>query len=287
MDLEIDFKRDWHETLRFKMDTEWGLKVDDIPNEKLPIYFFDFQKRRIDAMPREIKISDVFDCSKKHQKGWIKIQKDFKEGNDLTPHLHKAIERIESLDRMLNDWGIHHFHLGHKYETDSNFMERSGPLLFGIVTSEVFYAINIFLHGDWEKQDILEIVHRNWPELLSKFNVKGLAPDRITDSQKKELRRKNVNSMITVLDGTMYFPIGGGMTMSGANTNSVFEMDRHHIFLEDLEACLIKQNHQISDELKKQGYTGEEVVKVKLNTTENAFWAVFPDFHTQFKFETE
>jgi hypothetical protein len=279
VEIKIDFIKDWHEILKDILTRHLGLSIENISNDDIPLFYFEFEKRRIEKKPRQIEISDSFQCPDEIQEGWAKIQNDFSKGNDLTPHLHKPIKNIRYKDLMLNDWRIHHFHLGHELESDSDFIQRTGPLLFGIVTDECLYAINVYNHNCWTKQEIIETAHRNWPDLIHEYRFYGrIAPDQVTDLQKKTLRNKHVNMLITVSDGTTYVPIGGGISMSGMNIQSTIKMDHQHIFLKDLEKNLIERIDSILPELKKQGYDGKTDIKVQLDITENSYWALFPQY---------
>jgi hypothetical protein len=44
---------------------------------------------------------------------------------------------------MLNDWGIHHLHLGTKISKNTGFVERTGPLLFVKFEKNVAYFIGV------------------------------------------------------------------------------------------------------------------------------------------------
>ena len=64
------------------------------------------------------------------------------------------------------------------------------------------------------RQDLLTIVHRNWPELTESRMLRGVTGSEITDAQKRELRRKNVN-VAHAIEGLVIAPLGLGTTGDG------------------------------------------------------------------------
>ena len=68
-------------------------------------------------------------------------------------------------------------------------------------------------------------MHENWPHVIEQFQARGAKGDRLTDEQVRELRRKRINHCVSMDDGKVYMPIGGGMTLSGSNLADVIETD--------------------------------------------------------------
>lgn len=277
MKLKSDFIKDWHDFLKDILVNHWGLEISGVEEKDLPIIYFNAEIRRIDQRRRIIKTSDVFNCPAELQNGLDKIRSDISHGNDITPHLSSLVDKLSSKDLMLNEWGVYHFHLGTELKGD--FIKRTGPLLFALVTTECLYAINVYDHGEWENSDIIEIIHRNWPEVISQYIINGvqLAND-VSDSDRKVLRQKNINSFVQVSDGTIYAPMGGGMVSSGHNIQSVIRTDKQHKFLKHLQSSLEGQLINIRPELEKQGYSGEPELVAKLEITETEYKAVFPEY---------
>lgn len=277
MKLKANFIKDWHDFLKHILVNHWGFDISNIDEKDLPLTYLNAETRRIDQRKRKIEISNVFHCPPELASGWSKIQAEITNGSDITPHLSKLVDRIDSKDSMLNDWGIYHFHLG--TELDGEFIKRTGPLLFAFVTNDCLYGINIYQHGEWTNSDIIEIIHRNWPSIIKHhvINDAQLAYS-VTDQERKALRGKNANSFVQVSDGTLYAPIGGGMVSSGHNLQSVIKVDKQHKFLEGLQSSLESQLINIRPDLEKQGYNGEHELIAKLEITETEYRAVFPEY---------
>ena len=278
MKLKSDFFSDWINILKDILENHWGYDISNVSDEELPFVYFNAEKRRPDQRPRNLILSDVFSCPSNLQAGWERLKDMVKDGNDLTPNLSKLVNRINNKDSMLNDWGVHHFHLGENLY--GQFMERTGPLLFALVTIESFYAINIFNHAAWADDDIVEIIHKNWPDVISQYQIKGvISTTEITESERLTLRAKNANAFVTVSDGTVYAPIGGGVVGAGYNLQAIMNTDRQRSTLKALEDHLQSQLVDLKETLSQHGYSGEDEIEAELEITENEYVAILPKFN--------
>ena len=137
----------------------------------------------------------------RHRKPFATIEERFETGGDLTEFLSKLASKVDKPDAMLNDFGIHHLHLGEKRSPNAKRVERSDRLLLVWVTVDDAYLIDIRPHPQphdpddygWSHQEYLEIIERNWSHLLDPYEIRGVSGDSISDSGRQELRRKNVN----------------------------------------------------------------------------------------------
>ncbi|BBN52695.1 hypothetical protein TRE132_08200 [Pseudomonas chlororaphis subsp. aurantiaca] len=276
MKLIMDFKADWHETLKEIMKKEWGLDTKTI-TENVPIHYFNAAQRRIPATPRKILVSDTFQCPAEHLYGWEQIQQKVIEGKDLNPYLSKLIGKVKKTDLLLSDWGVHHLHLG--TELEGQYIGRTGPLLFARVTEDSFYAIDVYTHDDFADAEIVEVVHRNWPESIEHWVLQGMqSTERLTSDQRKTLRKKRCNSFVQVKDGTTYAPIGGGYVFSGHSIFAITEMDKEHDFLECLERLIPELIPKLLPELEKRGYSEDVDIRVSLVLTDLAYFAHFTEY---------
>lgn len=278
MRLKADFVNDWLKILREILSNHWGYDATYVTKEDLPLVFFNAEKRRPASTPRIVRESDAFSCPIRLEKGWMSLRHLVESGADLTAHLSKLIEELDNKDSMLNDWGIHHFHLG--VTMKGAYTERTGSLLFALVTDEHFYAIGVYQHGSWADADIIETLHRNWPDLIEQYKIKNVAATAANRSrtERKYLRRISVNSFVTVADGTVYGPLGGGMLSSGYNLKARIQADYQKVYLQELEQALEYQLPDLKSEFVKHGYAGEEEVEAKLEITEDQYVANFSEY---------
>jgi hypothetical protein len=94
-------------------------------------------------------------------------------------------------------------------------------LLFARVTPETLYCINILDHDAWTQQEMLGIIHRNWPDSIAQFRLDGMQGEKLSDQEVRSLRDKNCNVSIAMADGVAYLPIGNGSSSSGMSTDVV------------------------------------------------------------------
>jgi len=86
-------------------------------------------------------------------------------------------------DYMLYDWGIHHFHIEEG---------RGDQLLFAMLRGEDAYLLIIGTHGQqFNDASILEVAHRNWPELLPQLQAISVESN-LSPTEIGALRRNNV-----------------------------------------------------------------------------------------------
>lgn len=287
MKLEAYFVRDWLDLLADILQSHWGYDISGVSPDELSYLYFNAEQRRPDQRPRKVEVADSFSCPPELQAGWDRLRSLVESGLDITAHLSKLISLLQNKDSMLNDFGVHHFHLGDAM--NGPFVERTGPLLFALVTKQVFYAIGIFRHGSWADSSVVETIHRNWPEVIARFQIKNCeSTNKTTETQRLALRAKNYNSLSTVSDGTVYMPIGGGAVAAGYNALSIVKTDRQIELLKNLEKHLEERLPQLREELIKHGYNDSEtVVEARLEITPDRYLAIFPKYNVSVTLMTE
>ena len=149
----------------------------------------------------------------------------FEAGENVNRFLSARIDSAtgkRSRDGLLWDFGMHHFHLSKEVE-QSGFIKRADYLLFAIVAQKDAYFVDVRPHprpGDlgWVRQDLLYIVQSNWPQLVKANVLPGVQGTRtvLTDEEKQELRRKNVNYIAQIGDNAIA-PLGGGTMADGSS----------------------------------------------------------------------
>lgn len=170
------------------------------------------------------------------------LRRLLQNGENVVRFLSKNIDDLIYSDGLLWDFGMHHFHLCREIG-EAGFVKRSDYLLFAIVTNEIAYLIDVRPHRDpeklgWVRQELLEIAYSNWPYLIEEHVLHGILGGSVTDEEKKELRRKNVNS-VTVLGNKPVAPVGGGMMLDGssslcrlASMRLIHEIRRHQSYFD-------------------------------------------------------
>ena len=192
------------------------------------------------------------------------------EGLNVNGFLSKRINFAtgrRSRDGLLWDFGMHHFHLGQKFDADGFVKRNNRPdyLLFAILTEENAYFVDVKPHPNhhdlgWVRQDLLNIVHSNWPELIEPHILRGVKGTLLTDEEKAELRRKNCN-LAPEIGRKAVAPLGGGTMADGSSAacrwqaqRLLYEMERHQDYFDtqpsDLRSALEDKGMTIDGEME-------------------------------------
>jgi hypothetical protein len=258
----FDFLGDWTEFLRQRLDIAGHPPLPSDDFRALALRYFNLQKRRFEARPREVRRSREFNCPADLLPIVDRIAEQSRKGEDLWPYLSRSITDPAYNDALLNDWEIHHFHLGAEVESDGfveRFITAGDPLLFARVTSDFLLFINTARHGDWGNQQLVEILHTNWPEILADCvlpRVKGL-PCHLTDSGIKTVRKAGIDTVLQMSDGTVYGQIGSGGMTSGVAKDVMEASNQIQQLVGRLEVHVREHAHEYIDELAARGFAPE------------------------------
>jgi hypothetical protein len=197
------------------------------------------------------------------------LQEKIRKGEDVNPHLSKRHASLFNPDGLLAEWGVRHFHLGVASDPKQPaYVGRTGALLYALVTDQIFCVINVYSHQSFEDSGILESIHRNWPELISRYRVKSVTGGAWTQAQRRPFRTKNANVFVTTADGTVYRPISGGVMTSGVNWEAVWLADYWQVQIQELQANVERQLDSLLPNLRNQGFGGEEEIEAELKLSQ-------------------
>ena len=277
VDIDADFVRDVHETLESELVglgypsvTLSGDKYKDA--HQVCMDHYNAFARRIAKRPRAVHWSPELTARKPTlpidlSTGLANTISELQTGADVGPRLSRGLKDRDYDDKMLNDWGIHHMHLGSKLEADG-FIERSGPVLFVMVRPDDVYLLDVRGHGAWTDADLVEIVHTNWPNTIERFRLEGITGHDLTKQQRKNLRAKNGNAGVTMKDGTFYAAIGGGLAASAANFNGVRWGDMLLATAKEVEKVIRAYDHErVRDEVERKTGTRPSRLEYRLAET--------------------
>ena len=251
--------------------------------EDFAAYYCEILNRRIANTPRHVHSSEELNVSlgkltqesavverEKALEAWntvFKVWHLLTSGGDLKPFLSRNTRDAASKDGLLWDYGMHHFHLGSGLDEDG-FVTRSDYLLFAIVSDADAFLVDVRKHLDpegllWVRQDLLEIVHRNWPEITNSRLLHGVQGATLTDEQKKVLRRKNANTALD-LNGAAIMPIGWGTNTDGSSLWCSVWADKLLWEIERQESYFNSQPEELGAALEAQGITTVERMDFRL-----------------------
>jgi len=224
--LAADFKADWADYLRHSGLPSCRLKFESAAHLRLKspaqvvqentIRFLNACRRMPLARPRAVHESRELSIPQKFAQDYLALKEIIRTGGDLKPYLSRDIlkkKRPDKNDCLLNAWGFQHLH----FRPDG-----TDHILFSKITNSDVFAIQAFPHNDdglWVKDELIEIMHVNWPEEISYGILRGLPPNEGGHGTEKrvELRGYNANFITTTKDGTQYLAPGGGLMASGNN----------------------------------------------------------------------
>ena len=253
----MDFRTDLKTIIRDYFASEGITDSDAGDASDFAMRYCEMQNRLIQTRPRKVYLSneihdslgnlarenDVVNKSKALE-AWntvFYLRSLMEQGGDVVPHLSTRVKNSSNQDWMLWDYAIHHFHLTRSIEA-SGFVKRSDYLLFAIVVEDAAFFLDVRPHRDqegllWVRQDLLDIIIANWPELFQSNTLQGITGDVLTDEQKKVLRAKNINVIAQPGDEPVA-PLGGGVVSSGDSLlcrvwadKLMWEIDRHEAYI--------------------------------------------------------
>ena len=282
--LKANFVADWVAYLRQDLvGTQcWpASEIAALTDSDVPLHYFDAQRRRVALAPRTIRLADDFICPPEQDAGWKALQEKIVKGEDINPHLSTRHASLFNSDGLLSEWSVHHFHLGTTpHPRHAGFVSRTGPLVYALVTDQAFCAINVYTHQSFEDSNILESIHRNWPELISRYRAKGVTGGVWTQEQRRAIRSKHANVLTRTKDGTVYMTIGIATSAAGISFEVIkqadFFQDQIRAFQDNFEKHSLAKLLPL---LQRQGLDGEDEVEAELKLSRGSVRVFFPKYN--------
>lgn len=214
--VRADFETDWTAALRAELAL-LGYAVPPTDSARdLAIKLCNAKKRRVSASPRAVHVSRELNVPSGYEAGYEEVKKKLVDGDDITANLSTRIVKVKFNDGLLNDWAIHHFHLGTTTDpSNPAFVTRTDPVLLAHITDDAAYLVDVVPHQQWTDQRYLQIMKANWPELFESVAVNGNVRTALSNVEIEQLRKAGIN---TILDtgANSSLPLGGGYTTTGA-----------------------------------------------------------------------
>ena len=269
--MKYDFRNDWKEHVKNEL-LLLGFSYDENRNvTDNSINLFNLHRRLPRKTPRKVVFSKEFVCPSENKKGLDSLVRKIEKGQCLIPSLSKSISKADYNDATLDDWGIHHFHLG-EHEL-SGVIERTKNVAFVFVLDDCALFLQILAHGKghsnvWVNTTLIEIIHNNWPNAISHMKTQGSGSE-LSTSERSTLRKKNVNVDIKVADGTVYFSPGGGRMINGTSMNDFMNLQRVYRDIDYLEALVAQEEAQIKSKISSP--TGQLNLHVDFSNMKKLF----------------
>lgn len=250
--LVTDFKSDFRQIIA-NILTANGVAVDSSePYDRAVYRFYANARRRITPQAYKIKEASTLQVPPALAAGYAQLKQELIAGADVTARLSRKIVKATYEDAMLNDFGVTHFHLSLRQQDGA--VPGTDPVLFALVRADTVYCIGLFSHGEWSKQEVLEIVERDWPEAIEPARAKiALRLDHaLTDDERAQLRSAHVTTM-SEINGKVYMPPGLGVTSAGTSLEAEMKMMRAIKFIALLEEQVHANADHYLSELARSG----------------------------------
>ena len=225
-----NFTRDWRNELLARL-RQLGIEVDPLDTRAIEYVYFSAVGRLIEQRPRTVHKAREFRIPREHRKSISKLRRKIEEGHDLRPHQNRSILSTASPDRLLNDWGIHHLHLGFGKPDADGLAPRTKDILFVMFDDHEAFLLAVRSHGRghgelWAETEFLEIVRRNWPRYLNPLELR--ADPKGNPSPREILKARIAGLLVPVVlsDGVGYLPQKGGYSTNGIPWHASLTVDR-------------------------------------------------------------
>lgn len=249
-EVKIDLISDWNKILNKRLEN-MGYKLDKGKYEAID--YFKALKKLLPVKPRTILYSKEFICPDECKDGLSLVEEAITNGANLVPFMSRQVINPKYNDLLLNDWGIYHFHLSTKKDKDG-FIKRSAWLLLAYIDENNAYFINVYPHNKpnlWTYQKMMEILYKNWPDVIEKFHFKGISElsEKIDDITYAKLRKANITTFVELGKGKVFAMLGGGYASDGSSTAAVREFDYWHNYLGKIELYIKEEYYNFKRQM--------------------------------------
>lgn len=252
MGLKLDIETDFAEVLRRRLAAAGYPAIAGETDESTIRRYLNVLNRKIEPKPRRTVKSSTFICPPGYEAGLAALIATSEAGGDLRPYQSTGVENDNYDDGMLNAWAVHHFHLGTTpHPRFPGFVARTGPLLYAAVTDGTLFCLAILAHNEWSNQQLLELMDRDFPELLASSTMENdtLKPTGLavhyTDEEIQKLRNAGINAITQQPSGRITASPGGGVNLSRDKGRKSMKVTRATIdvrkYLGEVEAEINRQ----------------------------------------------
>jgi hypothetical protein len=252
-DVHMDFRRDWTNYQKMQLQNLGYTENEGWDDFQISYNYFNWLRRVVMPYKRNIHFSQEFQCPQEHRNGLLQLQKKLEVGEPTWPNLSRRLRDLNYNDDLMNDWAIHHFHLGTVREKDG-FMKRTGPVLFTKITDSDAYFLNVFDHHSFSKVELIRILHRNWPDLIRDFRVATDITPEVNDNDVAEFRKLGLTTFVQVVPGVAYMPLGYGLTSARTSLEVGTTVDYYDRLMGEFETYVRQKSTTWVNEARNQGF---------------------------------
>lgn len=285
--VDMDFVRDLVGLARDSLVAD-GAQVSSLTAELDILYAWIYADLRVpSARKRRIHKAKEFrePSTKELKEGLDLVERKICAGQSVRPHLSRKVVDLKDHDCLLLDWGVHHLHLGTRMK-EPEVIQRTKALVFCIFHPEDAYFVQLASH-EFEDTELLEIVNANWPHLLLPHRL-PLSSARNANGNVKATTRSEVKQWrsvkafpgggprlmtpITLRDGTMLVPPGGGFASSGHSARVAMRMTEWRAIILQWEKITRGEMEVLIESARQRGIEIPSRITFKLMRTETGQW---------------
>ncbi|OMD78255.1 hypothetical protein [Paenibacillus odorifer] len=238
INVEMNLHQDWNGFLIAQFNQYPFVKESeykDILSNDIGYVYFNWTNRLISPAKRKVHYSKQFKCPSKLKKGLNKLIRKIQNGDNLIPHQTRNLKKLRFNDGLFNDWGIQHLHISSEIEEDG-FVKRAGDVLYVLLNDKNAYLIQIADHMSFAKQEMIKILHANWPEVIEPYRINALSVEpKLTDNEVGLFRKHGISAAIELEKGVIYSPIGGGITTARTSSKATMQCHKYHNWMSRIE----------------------------------------------------
>jgi hypothetical protein len=225
------------------------------------------------ARARRVWRSTEFRCSTSRQSGLVRLEQRLERGERINSHLSRRLSLLDFHDQLLVDWGIQHLHLGIT-DLPNGLVAGTSELVYAIFEDDDVYFIQVIDHDAFCEPELLEIVHANWPSLLTRLALYGGTPP--TADRVRAARNAHVVSPVTLKDGTVVAPRGGGRVLNGQSVRARSVVAKWRGLTEQWEGIVREEVDRVISTAQENGIPIPDQIDFVLWENESRWHAVAP-----------
>ena len=252
MNVKLDFRADFQQIVEQNLAKN-GIAVDPAEPYGQDIYrYYANARRRVSVQRYTVVEAKECVCPPPLTPGYAELKSELEQGVDVTDRLSRSTPKATYEDKMLNDWGITHFHVGLRAAQGN--LTRGDDVLFAFVCDDVVHCIGFFKHKSWTKIVALEILQRNWPQAVEPARAKNVTGYEWTEEDRATFRHAGGN-ILNIVNGEVFAPIGGGITAAGTSMRAHWLADRAIWLVDDYERRVRENIATIVRDFEAAGHT--------------------------------
>lgn len=236
----------------------------------LPL-LLNMNKRLIEPRKRNVHFHSSLIVPEKNRNGFALLINKMQYGININGYQSHHLERANFNDDFLNDFGLHHFHLGEttqKTGKHKRYIERTGNTVFAKVDQDDIYLLGVFGHNSEEKQfiysdeQLLKSLYDEWPHLLEQCRVRGVTGQTLSPEERNALRSNGANVITALSDDITIMSPGGGYMANKMSASVSIEMIHLYRTISMLKKSLFEiqeQHYPFDAEFKVITFSHDEL----------------------------